>query len=78
MNFTREECHAMLDLLKLETVVEPGDGFPYRIVKPGFGYSKNPLISTIQMKLSVRLEVIGKMEEVDMTAAETANKALEL
>lgn len=56
---TVEEIQLLLKLLGEETVVEPKEGFPYRISKAVFGY-RDGKAGALQAKLSILLEVAAK------------------
>ncbi len=54
---TRSEILMILELLKDETVVEPTKEFPFRVVSPIMsGYSENPPVERLQIKLSAMLQ----------------------
>jgi hypothetical protein len=55
---TNEQIHYILDRIGEPTVVEPTDRFPYRISgRRAFGYSDDPIVSSIQVALSIMLEM---------------------
>ncbi len=60
MLLTKEEILMILERIGEETVAFPTKSFPYRISRPGRGYSDDPKIGPLQAKLSVMLEVASK------------------
>lgn len=60
---TAEQIRTLLDLLAQETVVEPTDAFPFRVSRRAHGYSRDPKIGALQAKLSIMLEVKGRLAD---------------
>ena len=58
---TQDEIREILDRLSWRVVVEKRADFPYRVVQDGSGYSDDPDTSRLQAKLSIMLEVAGRM-----------------
>jgi hypothetical protein len=55
-----EEVLRLIELTQRKVVVERSDNFPFEIVKKVGGYSDDPLIATLQAKLSLLLEAARK------------------
>jgi len=53
MRLTKDQIRKLLELTQLEQVAE-FDG--YKVMKPGFGYAKDPALGALQATLSMMLE----------------------
>lgn len=55
---SKDEILMILNLLAQRTVVEPSNGFPFRIVAAhgATGYNDDPAVGQLQAKLSIMLE----------------------
>lgn len=61
MPLTSEDILLILRLIGQKVVVKPSKDFPYTVSCEGHGYSDDPKIGPLQAKLSIMLEVAGKM-----------------
>jgi hypothetical protein len=57
MHLTAKEIRIILNVLSERTIIEPTLEFPYRVTQHQTGYSDNDVISKLQGKLSIMLEV---------------------
>ena len=53
---TKVEIRRLIELTQERIVVEPRPDFPFKVTERGRGYSGDPLLCRIQMKLSAMLE----------------------